>query len=520
MSKWNERLYRTLNSFFVVSFQNLKIAFLKMEAPKDQILERARKVLHDPRFKKLSPENIQKAFKSLIALGLTKEEILAVMRTPAVPSLTSTVDQSKVGYLERLPRDVFKHMVEVGEIQGKDLVHLCNSSPTLRNYCLADRVDRFGQVLATQEIYRIALQKMGIVLKEGEIPSEKFVKVASGIHNLVAAFYGFDPLPVIEQISDNARNAKSYNDAIFVLDANDEIIIYYFKPQGLSRIGQFKLKGIPKIKDFARIANLIGLVALDGTFSFANLVVSGPFGTNRFEKLELGKSITTFRVHSYEVRTGNSIPRGNQQIKFQRIERYGSNFYLLDQNHNLYELPADIEHFKDEIPSINLLFQNVHIFSQLYTSIIYLQTLDGEFFELKKNKQRGPFYSYNQNHFFSSDSLAKKIVNRDESYYLLENGVLDDLDAEQHFHVTGIKDFAMYGSRYHRTIYAVGLDGKALRIGLHHINMMQDMSPGFFWGNFRGETQEIPGISSAVRVITTYMDDLDPLGTTVLFLTN
>jgi len=43
-----------------------------------------------------------------------------------------------ISHLESLPLDVFRHMVDVGEINNEDLLRLCNSSPILNKYCNKD----------------------------------------------------------------------------------------------------------------------------------------------------------------------------------------------------------------------------------------------------------------------------------------------------------------------------------------------------------------------------------------------
>jgi len=119
-------------------------------------MEQARQILLHPNFNKLSLDQIQKVFASIIASGVSKPQIESILREK---ERYNSLKQN-VSNLELLPRNVFKTLVEIGQIQGRDLVYLCNSSPILRNYCLANSTDINGEVIETEEIYRIALNKV------------------------------------------------------------------------------------------------------------------------------------------------------------------------------------------------------------------------------------------------------------------------------------------------------------------------------------------------------------------------
>lgn len=122
-------------------------------------MEKAKQLLGHPNFNKLSPKQIQQVFESILASGVSKEQIAYILREIEAKKKRFALQKANVSHLELLPRNVFKHMVEVGEIKGKDLLYLCNSSPILKNYCLADSKDINGQVIEHQEIYALALKK-------------------------------------------------------------------------------------------------------------------------------------------------------------------------------------------------------------------------------------------------------------------------------------------------------------------------------------------------------------------------
>lgn len=142
------------------------------------ILSKAKAILLHPNFNQLNPVQIQQVFQSLLASGVTKDDIAAIVLQRE--SQPQNYDRSKLNYLEKLPRDAFKHMVQVGEISGMDLVNLCNTSPKLRTYCLTDKKDVNGKLLKKQEIYSLALEKMGIKLLPKDEPNLLYRKVASG----------------------------------------------------------------------------------------------------------------------------------------------------------------------------------------------------------------------------------------------------------------------------------------------------------------------------------------------------
>ena len=131
-------------------------------------LVKARGILLNPNFNKLTVEQIVNVYRVILASGVTKEQIAEILKSNT---------NKNVSYLESLPRDVFKQMVEIGKIQGRDLIYLCNSSPLLRQHCLQDEKDINGKIIKQQAIYYDSLVRMGIRLSPDEIPSEKYLKV-------------------------------------------------------------------------------------------------------------------------------------------------------------------------------------------------------------------------------------------------------------------------------------------------------------------------------------------------------
>jgi len=90
----------------------------------DSVLKQARQVLTHPNFSKLTPQQMQEVYRSLLASGVTKDDIRNILLSK--PNLT---------YLESLPYNIFLNLVTNGEIKGKDLIRFCNSSPLINDKC-------------------------------------------------------------------------------------------------------------------------------------------------------------------------------------------------------------------------------------------------------------------------------------------------------------------------------------------------------------------------------------------------
>ena len=89
---------------------------------------------------------------------------------------------------ERLPYDVLVHMIEVGQVDGMDLIRLCSSSGKLKAYCEHKDMSLFKRLLA----------KMNI--KPGSFPEKTYAAYAKlkEIHQIDA--FGLNPLALLEVI--------------------------------------------------------------------------------------------------------------------------------------------------------------------------------------------------------------------------------------------------------------------------------------------------------------------------------
>jgi hypothetical protein len=130
----------------------------------DDRIQKARKILLHENFPKLTPLQVQDVYRNLIIQGITKEEISQILKEK----------KKDVTYLEGLPYNVFVNLVLVGEIDGRDLLNFCNSSPLINEKCNKAFISESGHVVP-QFIFSKLLQKMGIPSREN--PREQYLNI-------------------------------------------------------------------------------------------------------------------------------------------------------------------------------------------------------------------------------------------------------------------------------------------------------------------------------------------------------
>jgi hypothetical protein len=140
-------------------------------------LESARKILLHPNFKKLSPVQIQDVYKTLLSSGLSKDNISNILRSSSSVSISKS---QEVTYLESLPYNVFMNLIMSGEIQGKDLISLCNSSPLINEKCNKAFIGKNGENVP-QFIFYALLKKLGINLTGRNDYRNLYVKVSQNL---------------------------------------------------------------------------------------------------------------------------------------------------------------------------------------------------------------------------------------------------------------------------------------------------------------------------------------------------
>jgi hypothetical protein len=131
-------------------------------------------ILRSPIFLAYGTEQQKAVLDQIIATGeLSSQDVYRLFQE----------ETNQYNYLENLPYNVFVNIIDSGEIKGRDLVHLCNSSSKLRAMCLKTRefVDLQGKVYSvkTEYVYRRVLEQLGILVGPNEHPSEIYAKLSS-----------------------------------------------------------------------------------------------------------------------------------------------------------------------------------------------------------------------------------------------------------------------------------------------------------------------------------------------------
>jgi hypothetical protein len=135
--------------------------------------------------------NINKyIIRSLFCFPVEIEGIIQLTIDPAKKNaglneeLNPKLGGKDVTYMESLPKEILQGMIESNTIKGRDLIALCNSSPKLRETCLASKnlVDKSGKVydVQTQYVYRKALEELNIPIPDGTEPAEVYGRFLNG----------------------------------------------------------------------------------------------------------------------------------------------------------------------------------------------------------------------------------------------------------------------------------------------------------------------------------------------------
>jgi len=126
--------------------------------------ELVRSIFNSEKFKtSLEQNNI---IEQIIATGEINREDVMTLYYQSIG-----ISKDSIYKLETLPRDVFINIVLKGNIEGKDLIYLCNTSSKLNSYCNYNFVLPDGTVIP-QYLFTKLLQKRGIRLEYGDNPRE------------------------------------------------------------------------------------------------------------------------------------------------------------------------------------------------------------------------------------------------------------------------------------------------------------------------------------------------------------
>lgn len=432
---------------------------------RDLLLEKAKNLLLHPNFNKLSLEQMQQVYRAILASGVTKAEIEEI--------LINSKPREEFSYLEKLPKDIFKHMVQVGEIQGKDLIKLCNSSKILRGYCLADLHDQNGQVLRTQDIYRTAIERDGTILAPNQIPSEYYIRrygKPSKIKVLNYITYG----RIMKEVYD--LPGTDYIE----ISATANLRILLDKNGNLSTAGNQLISGFRNIKTMSLSKHGKYLLAIDNTGKL-NISKEIDPSAKSIEKL--------YTLEYFKVRDSKGRVTPNVNVKFKKIKPANyEDFLLWDTDNSLYMFSAT------DTSSLRFVMNNVKLYVRDNHEVVYKN--DGT---LSFNK-RTPILKFEGSQKIVKMEMSKLgpiILCADNNLYSFNK--LYDLN---HIH-SNIKDFSVLLGI---TIYAVDVGGHAMRISL-------GLGPtysgtGDYSTDMLGDTEIIPEIVNAKRVEIQLMQSL------------
>jgi len=151
----------------------------------EQAFNLVRQILRSSAFLAQSTDQQQQTLDQIIATGEISARDVYNLLQDEINNQSVNGNQlnstNKYAYLENLPYDVFVNIIDQGQITGRDLIHLCNSSAKLRQICLKTRqsVDNQGKVYKSesQYVYRRIFNQMGIQIGPNDNPSEIYAKL-------------------------------------------------------------------------------------------------------------------------------------------------------------------------------------------------------------------------------------------------------------------------------------------------------------------------------------------------------
>jgi hypothetical protein len=129
---------------------------------------KAKQILTHPNFRKLDSQQIQEIYRTFLAVGLTKEDLKNLLKVEEPPK------SQEITYLESMPYGVFLNFILAGDIQGKDLISLCNSSPLINEKCNKE-FNAEGKVIP-QYLFYILLKKMNVPVTDIKMDYRTFYK--------------------------------------------------------------------------------------------------------------------------------------------------------------------------------------------------------------------------------------------------------------------------------------------------------------------------------------------------------
>jgi hypothetical protein len=138
-----------------------------------------RTILNSQQFQSKNVEEQQEVLNKILQTGeVTLAELLTLIKEEN-NNREQRLDFS--GFLNQLDYNTFVDFIQYGNIKGKDLINLCNSSKKLNEYCsrsfqpLNNQGMPYGEE-QTEYLFRFLLEELNITIPKGISPKETYIK--------------------------------------------------------------------------------------------------------------------------------------------------------------------------------------------------------------------------------------------------------------------------------------------------------------------------------------------------------
>jgi hypothetical protein len=137
-------------------------------------------ILSSEKFESSSDEEQQTIISQIQSNGISLETIQQIQQLMEQEKKEKT-EQAKIQretkeaeYFSMMPYDVFLSIVRKGQINGQNLLNLCNASTKVKEYCDKPLILQNGQII-TKNLFRILLNDLGIKVDVDEDPKEVYI---------------------------------------------------------------------------------------------------------------------------------------------------------------------------------------------------------------------------------------------------------------------------------------------------------------------------------------------------------
>src|SRR5579885_675887 len=275
---------------------------------KEQSFNLVRSILSSSIFHSQSLEQRTNILNQIVATGeITREELFNLINE-TLQQKTKEIRNPLLDnnqFIERLDYNVFVNFVTKENIQGKNLIYLCNSSQKLNGFCNKALILPNGNIL-DQYLFRLLLDKKGIRLLPGQIPRQIYKqKVIGGkvwgfgsklYEELILSREQQKLVPTLIRDLSGVTAITTGNNHSLVLDNQGRVWAF-----GDNIFGQLGLSDIRTISIPTLIPGLNGVVAVS-TGNGHSLILDNygrvwSFGFNKYGQLGFGDNLDRSTPH-------------------------------------------------------------------------------------------------------------------------------------------------------------------------------------------------------------------------------